>query len=433
MRIEWHELPFSQAVTVNPRVQLTRGATYPFVDMGAVRAGSRSAYASEQRKFDGGGSRFAVGDTLMARITPCLENGKIARFAGLPGEIGHGSTEFIVIRGRDGISDTDYAYYLTKWEGVSGYAISQMTGTSGRQRVPSEALDHLKVLLPPLPEQRAIAHILGTLDDKIELLRRQNETLEAMARALFKAWFVDFEPVRAKMEGRWRRGETLPGLPAHLYDLFPERLVESELGEIPEGWEMRSLDSIANYLNGLALQKFPPESETEFLPVIKIAQLRAGNTNGADKASTQIKPEYVVVDGDVLFSWSGSLEVEIWNGGRGALNQHLFKVTSNEVPKWFYFFATRHHLPNFRAIAAGKATTMGHIQRKHLTEARIAVAPPESMPKFDAIIAPQFDQLISNAQQSHTLAHLRDTLLPKLISGELRVKDAEAFLKERGL
>ena len=285
-------------------------------------------------------------------------------------------------------------------------------------------LSAIELPLPPLPEQRAIAHILGTLDDKIELNRKQNETLEAMARALFKAWFVDFEPVRAKMEGRWQRGQSLPGLPAHLYDVFPDRLVESELGEIPEGWQMRSLDSIASYLNGLALQKFPPESETEFLPVIKIAQLRAGNTTGADKASTQIKPEYVVVDGDVLFSWSGSLEVEVWNGGRGALNQHLFKVRSNEVPKWFYFFATRQHLSDFRAIAAGKATTMGHIQRKHLTEARIAVAPPESMKKFDAVIASQFDQLVSSAQQSRALAQLRDTLLPKLISGELRVPDA---------
>lgn len=192
---------------------------------------------------------------------------------------------------------------------------------------------------------------------------------------------------------------------------------------------MRSLDSIANYLNGLALQKFPPESEDEFLPVIKIAQLRAGNTTGADKASTRIKPEYVVVDGDVLFSWSGSLEVEVWNGGRGALNQHLFKVTSAEVPKWFYFFATRHHLSDFRAIAAGKATTMGHIQRKHLTDARIAVAPPESMKKFDAVIASLFDQLVSNAQQSRTLAQLRDTLLPKLIAGELRIQDAERFIE----
>jgi type I restriction enzyme S subunit len=298
---------------------------------------------------------------------------------------------------------------------------------------PVTYLRSLEIPLPPLPEQRAIAHILGTLDDKIENLRRQNETLEAMARALFQAWFVDFEPVRAKIEGRWRHGGSLPGLPAHLYDLFPDRLVESEFGEIPEGWALRSLDSIANYLNGLALQKFPAESETEFLPVIKIAQLRSGNTNGADKASTQIKPEYVVIDGDVLFSWSGTLEVEVWNGGRGALNQHLFKVTSNEVPKWFYFFATRHHLSYFRTIAASKATTMGHIQRKHLTDARIAVAPLESMKKFDAVIAPQFDQLVSNAQQSRSLAQLRDTLLPKLISGELRVKDAEAFLAERGL
>lgn len=324
-------------------------------------------------------------------------------------------------------ADPKYVWYNLRTRDWWDFINNSKTG-SAQAGANAKVLGRFPINCPSISEQRAIAHILGTLDDKIELNRRSNETLEAMARALFKAWFVDFEPVRAKLEGRWQRGQSLPGLPAHLYGLFPDRLVESELGEIPEGWEMRSLDSIANYLNGLALQKFPPESETEFLPVIKIAQLRAGNTNGADKASTQIKPEYVVVDGDVLFSWSGSLEVEVWNGGRGALNQHLFKVTSNEVPKWFYFFATRHHLSDFRAIAAGKATTMGHIQRKHLTEARIAVAPSESMEKFDAVIASQFDQLVSNAQQSRSLAQLRDTLLPKLISGELRVPDAERIV-----
>jgi type I restriction enzyme S subunit len=317
--------------------------------------------------------------------------------------------------------------YLLRTHEYRSWIVGSATGTTVKHTAPGR-IESFATRIPPIEEQRAIAHILGTLDNKIELNRRANETLEAMARTLFKAWFVDFEPVRAKMEGRWKRGESLPGFPAHLYDLFPDRLVESELGEIPEGWEMRSLDSIANYLNGLALQKFPPESETAFLPVIKIAQLRAGNTNGADKASTQIKPEYVVVDGDVLFSWSGSLEVEVWNGGRGALNQHLFKVTSTEVPKWFYFFATRHHLPDFRTIAAGKATTMGHIQRKHLTDARIAVAPMESMKKFDAVIASQFDQLMSSAQQSRSLAQLRDTLLPKLVSGELCVPDAERIV-----
>ncbi len=319
--------------------------------------------------------------------------------------------------------DMRWLYYAVKH-----YKLGEVDDGSPIPSTTRAAVYMLELDVPTKHEQQAISRILGTLDDKIELNRKENETLEAMARALFKAWFVDFEPVRAKLEGRWQRGQSLPGLPAHFYDLFPERLAESELGEIPEGWEMRSLDSIANYLNGLALQKFPPESETQFLPVIKIAQLRAGNTNGADKASTQIKPEYVVVDGDVLFSWSGSLEVEVWNGGRGALNQHLFKITSNVVPKWFYFFATRHHLSDFRAIAAGKATTMGHIQRKHLTEARIAVAPPESMEKFDAVIASQFDQFVSNAQQSRSLAQLRDTLLPKLVSGELRVPDAERIV-----
>ncbi|PAT35318.1 restriction endonuclease subunit S [Vandammella animalimorsus] len=320
--------------------------------------------------------------------------------------------------------DLLFTYYLLKTLGLD-----RMNSDSAVPGLNRENAHARIICVPELQEQRAIAHILGTLDDKIELNRQQNKTLEEMAHALFKAWFVDFEPVRAKMEGRWQPGQTIPGLPAHLYDLFPDRLVETEQGEIPESWQMRSLDSVASYLNGLALQKFPPESETEFFPVIKIAQLRAGNTNSADKASTQIKPEYVVNDGDVLFSWSGSLEVEVWNGGRGALNQHLFKVTSSEVPKWFYFFATRHHLPDFRTIAAGKATTMGHIQRKHLTAAKIAVATPEQMEKIDAFIAPQFEQMIRNAQQSRTLAQLRDTLLPKLISGELRVADNANFIE----
>ena len=300
---------------------------------------------------------FPPGTTVFAKIGEALKANRL-RYIIRPTIIDNNMMG--AVPAPDIVDSCFFHYALSKFD------FGEVAGGSALPYLTVGALSKLEIAIPPLREQRAIAHILGTLDDKIELNRKQNETLEAMARALFKAWFVDFEPVRAKMEGRWQRGQSLPGLPAHLYDIFPDRLIESELGEIPEGWEMRSLDSIANYLNGLALQKFPPESETEFLPVIKIAQLRAGNTNGADKASTQIKPEYVVVDGDVLFSWSGSLEVEVWNGGRGALNQHLFKVTSNEVPKWFYFFATRQHLSDFRAIAAGKATTMGHIQRKHL-------------------------------------------------------------------
>jgi type I restriction enzyme S subunit len=422
-------MKLSDLIDFNPKRPLEKGALTPFIEMADLPEGERDVSGIGNRVFNGGGSKFKNGDTLFARITPCLENGKTAKVSGLPeNAVAHGSTEFIVMAAKDPGVDEDFVYYVARHPEFRAYAKGRMEGTSGRQRVSWQAISGYEIPDFSSFERSGIGSVLSSMDNLISNNRRVNQALEAMARALFKAWFVDFEPVRAKMEGRWQRGQSLPGMPAHLYDLFPDRLVESELGEIPEGWKMRSLDSIANYLNGLALQKFPPESETEFLPVIKIAQLRAGNTNGADKASTQIKPEYVVVDGDVLFSWSGSLEVEVWNGGRGALNQHLFKVTSNEVPKWFYFFATRHHLSDFRAIAAGKATTMGHIQRKHLTEARIAVAPSESMEKFDAVIASQFDQLVSNAQQSRSLAQLRDTLLPKLISGELRVPDAERIV-----
>lgn len=291
----------------------------------------------------------------------------------------------------------------------------QYLSYSDKAAVPGINRNHLHqalVTVPPLPEQRAIAAVLGSLDDKIELNRRMNATLEATARALFKSWFVDFDPVRAKMEGR----ET--GLPEDIDALFPSEMEDGR----PKGWGAKALDEIATYLNGLALQKYPPNDD-EYLPVIKIAQLRKGNTDGADRASTQISPEYIIDDGDVLFSWSGSLEVVIWCGGRGALNQHLFKVTSNEYPRWFYYLWTREHLPDFQEIAAGKATTMGHIQRKHLTQAEALVPSHELLKAMNQYMEPIVERIIQCNVESRTLAALRDALLPKLMSGEVRVKD----------
>ncbi|HLA80509.1 MAG TPA: restriction endonuclease subunit S [Thermoleophilia bacterium] len=271
-----------------------------------------------------------------------------------------------------------------------------------------------------IAEQRAIAHILGTLDDKIELNRRMNETLEAMARALFKSWFADFDPVRAKAEG------CDPALPKPLADLFPDAFEDSALGQIPKGWGVRGLDEIARFLNGLALQKYPA-TDGRALPVIKIAQVRAGTSEGADAACADLDPEYIVDDGDVLFSWSGSLECVLWSGGRGALNQHLFKVTSTEYPKWLCYLGIHQHLADFRHIAAGKATTMGHIQRHHLSDARLAIPSSPLLKVIDSTMAPLIEALWRRRVESRTLAALRDTLLPKLISGEIRVKDAEHF------
>jgi type I restriction enzyme S subunit len=285
------------------------------------------------------------------------------------------------------------------------------------------------ILVPPRNEQRAIAHILGTLDDKIELNRRMSETLEAMARALFQSWFVDFDPARAKMEGHWRKGESLPGLPAHLYDLFPDSFEKSELGEIPRGWQVQGIDEIANFLNGLALQKYPP-GDGATLPVIKIAQLRKGDTDSADRCNTSVPPEFVINDSDVLFSWSGSLECILWAGDRGALNQHLFKVTSTQFPKWFYYLWVHQHLASFRRTAAGKATTMGHIQRHHLSDAKVVVPNSEVLGMADKIIAPIIGQVMQHRVESRTLATLRDTFLPKLITGELQIKVANDSIQE---
>jgi type I restriction enzyme S subunit len=277
-------------------------------------------------------------------------------------------------------------------------------------------LRKVNVVSPPLAEQRAIAGVLGALDDKIELLGAQNRTLEAMARTLFRSWFVRFDPVPERAAG----AGVLP-LSPEVAALFPAALVDSALGPIPQGWRVLPLDEIADYLNGLALQKYPAQSGDEYLPVIKIAELRRGVTENSGRANLDLPAKYIVDDGDVLFSWSGSLEVVLWSGGRGALNQHLFKVTSATFPRWFYYFWTLHHLPEFQAIAASKATTMGHIQRHHLKQAKVIVPPDETLAAMGEIFSPLLERVLSNLKEARTLAALRDELLPRLLSGALRV------------
>ena len=281
----------------------------------------------------------------------------------------------------------------------------------------------VEIPLPPMDKQRAIANILRTLDDKIELNRRMNHTLEGMARTLFKSWFVDFDPVRAKIDGKWLPGDSLPGLPYDLYGLFPDNLVDSELGFIPEGWEVKALDEIANFQNGLALQKYRPHDNINRLPVVKIAQLRSGKANSGEWASDTITPRCIINDGDVIFSWSGSLMVKVWCGGLAALNQHLFRVTSTEYPKWFFLHWLILHLSVFQDIAADKATTMGHINRNHLSAAKCKVPCRDNLIMADRVFSPILLKQINNNVQSRTLAAQRDTLLPKLMSGDIRLGD----------
>jgi len=196
------------------------------------------------------------------------------------------------------------------------------------------------------------------------------------------------------------------------------------LPEVPEGWKISNLLDIADYLNGLAMQKYRPEANEEGLSVLKIKELRQGFCDSSSEQCTpNLKPEYIVHDGDVIFSWSGSLLVDLWCGGTCGLNQHLFKVTSSKYDKWFYYAWTAHYLTRFTAIAADKATTMGHIKREDLGKAEVLIPSDEYYQQIGDVLQPIYDLIINNKIENRQLASVRDSLLPKLMSGELDVSE----------
>jgi len=287
---------------------------------------------------------------------------------------------------------------------------------------PVTYLRTIEIPLPPLPEQRAIAYILGTLDDKIELNRRMNETLEAMARALFKSWFVDFDPVRAKMEGRWRKGESLPGLPAHLWDLFPARLVDSELGEIPEGWEVKPIDHEFDLVMG---QSPPGETYNDTGKGMPFYQGRADfDARFPKRRVFCTAPSRFAKAGDTLISVRApvggiNMAGEDCAIGRGvAAARH--KCGSRSYT-YQYIQSLKEVFNRFEA----EGTVFGSISKKDFQEIRCVAPPARVITSFEQQISPIDNRIEVTTRESRTLAALRDTLLPKLISGELRVKDAE--------
>ena len=339
--------------------------------------------------------------------------------------------------------DQRFLYYLFSEDKTQLELLSIATGSANQVNISGKQIESIEVNLPPLSEQKAIAHVLGSLDDKIELNRQMNETLEVMAQALFKSWFVDFDPVIDNalaasnaipdelLDRAEQRKEIEKKDNSDIQSLFPAEFeFTKEMGWIPKGWGVKSLDEVADYLNGLALQKYRPEDiDDNYLPIVKIAQLREGLPNHDEKASINIKPEYIIDNGDVIFSWSGSLLVDVWCGGKAALNQHLFKVTSDKYPKWFYLNYTKHHLVEFQRIATDKAVTMGHIKRGHLKEALCVIPGNGVDDNIFAVFEGILNKQIRLRIESQTLAKLRDTLLPKLMSGELRIPDATALVE----
>ncbi|HMQ96280.1 MAG TPA: restriction endonuclease subunit S [Candidatus Saccharibacteria bacterium] len=279
--------------------------------------------------------------------------------------------------------DPRYLSFVLRSPQFTSYIKSIAVGAT-MPSVNTKLLSTAPVVLIPRDAQEKVAATLDAIEQKIELNRQMNETLEQMGQVLFHHYFVD----------------------------NPEA----------EKWEEKSLDEIADFLNGLAMQKYPKVDGEPTLPVIKIREMSSGITANTDIASASIPEQYIVHNGDLLFSWSGTLLVKFWSEGEGALNQHLFKVTSDSYPEWLYYYWIKHHLDDFISTAKAKATTMGHIQRKHLKQAKVLVPDDAMMRKIGEQIQPLVDAGKKNARQIQTLATLRDTLLPRLVSGSVVIQ-----------
>lgn len=275
--------------------------------------------------------------------------------------------------------DKNFVYYTFLTEDFQSHLLNIATGTT-IQNVPLKGLRESIILLPPLDEQKRIASILTSIDDKIDLLHRENATLEVMAETLFRQWLIE---------------------------------------EAKDHWNEIPLTKIANFANGLACQKYPPKNDIDKLPVLKIRELANGISSDSDYATTEVANEYIVHAGDVIFAWSASLMVKIWDGEDCILNQHLFKVTSDSFPKWFYYCWCKYHLNEFITIAQSHATTMGHIKRGDLENTMVLIPSNDEL----KVMSDQFDCIIQKLENNNkeicTLIQTRDNLLPKLMNREI--------------
>ena len=299
------------------------------------------------------------------------------------------SNDVLVVRARGEI-EPKFLYYVLSNDKFFEYSSATSKGTK-MPRGDKSAIMQYQIPDMPLEEQRTIVSVLSALDDRIAENKKINHHLAEIAKSIFDSYFIDLSP----------------------YD-----------GVMPDDWQLSNLTGIANYLNGLAMQKHRPQSNEQGLPVLKIKELRQGFTDStSDLCSSNIRRDYIIHDGDVIFSWSGSLLVDFWTGGDCGLNQHLFKVSSETYDKWFYYAWTKHHLDRFVKMAADRATTMGHIKRDALEKAEVLIPSNKDYQEIGNKLKPIYDQIINNRVESRKLVALRDTLLPKLMSGEISATD----------
>jgi len=418
---------------INPKRALTKGKTAPFVEMAALPTFSRDIADVAERTFTGSGAKFTNGDTLLARITPCLENGKTALVSCLsPLVNGHGSTEFIVLAPRSS-ADQNFLYYLARSDDFRTYAISRMEGTSGRQRVPNNAVGQYSFFCPPKSERKGIGDLLATLDDRIALLRETNTTLEAIAQALFKSWFVDFDPVHAKQQGREPEG-----MDDDTAALFPDSFEESELGLVPSGWMVGNIGDNTIYMSRGISPKYLDKGGVLVInqKCIRDFILDISKARRHDPVQRKIDGRELFI-GDILVNSTG-----VGTLGRVAqvlssvesmiVDSHVTVVRASKNLTWNYLgLSMMRRQAEIENLGEG-STGQTELSRSKLAALKLIIPPQEILHAFDEIALPLRQRFAANLKQAQTLATLRDTLLPRLISGQLRLPDAEVLAEDAG-
>jgi type I restriction enzyme S subunit len=339
-----------------------------------------------------------------------------------------GNRAVINIRVKKEVCDTFFIFYILR---QLRSRITELAEGSVQKNLYISVLGNIEIPVPSLCEQREIGRTLIALDTRITSLRQSSEVLEALTKAIFKSWLVDFDPVRSKAEGR-----EPDGMDAVTAALFPSEFQDSPLGQIPSGWEVAPLYGIAEFSNGAAYKDIHFSSNNEGLPVIKIAELKAGVTESTKFTTTYLAERFRIEQEEILFSWSGnpdtSIDTFIWDGGPAWLNQHIFRVRENGyVPRSWVYIQLKTLRSVFAEIARDKQTTgLGHVTVADMKRLLVCKPTDEIVLRFDEIAKPILARIAANQLAIRTLADLRDTLLPRLISGKLRVPEAEAMLME---
>jgi type I restriction enzyme S subunit len=425
----WKLVKLGNVVQINPRRTLRRTEVAFHVSMQDIEVFRREITSHSFKEFSGSAARFQNGDTLLARITPCLENGKTAYVSCLkPNQVGHGSTEFIVLSGVEGKTDNLFVYYLARNPNFRAFAVHSMQGSTGRQRVMADSLRLFELALPPIETQRHIAHVLGTLDDKIELNRQMNETLEAIARAIFKSWFVDFAPVRAKLEGRKPTGTD-----SETAALFPSAFQDSALGQIPKGWKVVPLPEAIEVNPRRVLKK------GTIAPYLHMQNLPTQGHSPYDWTHRAFSSGTKFINGDTLLA---RITPCLENGKTGFVDfladdevgwgstEYIILRPKPPLPVEFGYYLARSN--DLRVFAIRNMTGTSGRQRVPAScfdYYQISVPTTPIAQRFSEIVQPLMKKIRANIEQSHTLTQIRDTLLPKLLSGEIRVGRTDETLE----